>query len=39
MVFISPEERLPSTQKYGEHHLSIFGRIAGMMAMGLPLFM
>jgi ZIP family zinc transporter len=41
MVFISLDELLPSAQKYGEHHLSIYGLIAGMavMAASLLLFM
>lgn len=41
MVFISLDELLPSAQKYGEHHLSIYGLIAGMavMAVSLLLFM
>lgn len=41
MVFISLDELLPSAQKYGEHHLSIYGLISGMavMAISLLLFM
>lgn len=41
MVFISLDELLPSAQKYGEHHLSIYGLIMGMavMAISLLLFM
>jgi ZIP family zinc transporter len=41
MVFISLDELLPAAQKYGEHHLSIIGLIAGMavMAMSLLLFL
>ena len=41
MVYISIDELLPSAQKYGEHHLSIYGLIAGMalMALSLLLFM
>jgi ZIP family zinc transporter len=40
MVFISLDELLPAAEKYGEHHLSIYGTIAGMgvMAMSLLLF-
>ena len=40
MVFISLDELLPSAQKYGEHHLSIYGLVAGMgvMAVSLLLF-
>ena len=41
MVFISLDELLPAAQKYGEHHLSIYGLILGMavMALSLLLFM
>ena len=41
MVFISLDELLPSAQKYGEHHLSIYGLVVGMavMALSLLLFM
>lgn len=41
MVFISLDELLPSAREYGEHHLAIYGLIAGMavMAVSLLLFM
>lgn len=39
MVFISLDELLPSAQKYGEHHLSIYGLIAGMAIMALSLLL
>ena len=39
MVFISLDELLPSAQKYGEHHLSILGLIAGMAVMAFSLLM
>jgi ZIP family zinc transporter len=39
MVFISLDELLPSAQKYGEHHLSIYGLIAGMMVMAISLLL
>jgi ZIP family zinc transporter len=39
MVFISLDELLPSAQKYGEHHLSIIGLVAGMALMGISLFL
>ena len=41
MVYISLDELLPSAREYGEHHLSIYGLIAGMavMAISLLLFM
>lgn len=40
MVFISLDQLLPTAQKYGYHHLSIYGVIAGMalMAVSLVLF-
>jgi ZIP family zinc transporter len=38
MVFISLDELLPSAQKYGEHHVSITGLVAGMILMGVSLF-
>ena len=39
MVYISLDELLPSAEKYGKHHLSIAGLIAGMLIMALSLFM
>ena len=39
MVFISLDELLPSAQKYGEHHLSIYGLIAGMIVMAFSLLL
>lgn len=39
MVFISLDELLPSAEKYGEHHLSIYGMIAGMGLMALSLLL
>jgi ZIP family zinc transporter len=41
MVFISIDELLPSAREYGEHHISIYGFVAGMavMATSLILFM
>jgi ZIP family zinc transporter len=39
MVFISLDELLPTAQKYGEHHLSIYGLIGGMMVMALSLLL
>lgn len=41
MVFISVDELLPAAREYGEHHLSVYGLIGGMivMAMSLLLFM
>jgi len=39
MVFISLDELLPAAQKYGEHHLSIYGLISGMIVMAGSLLM
>lgn len=39
MVFISLDELLPSAQKYGEHHLSIYGLVAGMIVMAVSLLL
>jgi ZIP family zinc transporter len=39
MVFISLDELLPAAREYGEHHLSIYGMIAGMMVMALSLLL
>ena len=37
MVFISFDELLPAAREYGEHHLSIYGLIAGMIVMAISL--
>lgn len=39
MVFISLDELLPAAEEYGEHHLAIYGLIAGMAVMALSLLM
>ncbi len=39
MVFISIDELLPAAEKYGEHHLSVYGMIAGMGVMAFSLLM
>lgn len=39
MVFISLDELLPSAQEYGEHHLSIYGLVAGMVVMAVSLLL
>ncbi len=39
MVFISLDELLPAAQKYGEHHLSIYGLISGMGVMAASLLL
>ncbi|NLC45025.1 MAG: zinc transporter ZupT [Clostridiales bacterium] len=37
MVYISFDELLPTAEKYGEHHVVIYGLIAGMAVMALSL--
>ncbi|MFH2204327.1 MAG: zinc transporter ZupT [Elusimicrobiota bacterium] len=37
MVFISFDELLPAAHKYGEHHLAVYGLIAGMAVMAVSL--
>lgn len=37
MVYISLDELLPTAEKYGEHHIAIFGLISGMAVMALSL--
>lgn len=39
MVFISLDELLPSAEKYGKHHLSIIGLVAGMAIMAVSLYL
>jgi len=39
MVFISLDELLPTAEKYGEHHLSIYGLVSGMAVMAISLLM
>ena len=39
MVYISVDELLPSAEKYGEHHISISGLIAGMILMAASLLL
>lgn len=39
MVFISLDELLPAAQEFGEHHLSIYGLIAGMAIMAVSLLL
>ncbi|HHW95262.1 MAG TPA: zinc transporter ZupT [Mogibacterium sp.] len=39
MVYISLDGLLPSAREYGEHHLSIYGLIAGMAVMALSLLL
>lgn len=39
MVFISLDELLPTAREYGEHHLSIYGLIAGMLVIAVGLLL
>ena len=37
MIYISLDELLPTAEKYGEHHIAIYGLLAGMAVMALSL--
>ncbi|MGL4955754.1 MAG: zinc transporter ZupT, partial [Bacteroidales bacterium] len=37
MVYISLDELLPMSEKFGEHHLSIIGVLGGMAVMAISL--
>ncbi len=39
MVFISLDQLLPTAREYGEHHLSIYGLVAGMAVMAVSLLL
>ncbi|GAA0179391.1 zinc transporter ZupT [Clostridium sediminicola] len=39
MVFISIDELLPTAEKYGEHHIAIYGLVSGMAVMALSLLL
>ena len=39
MIYISLDELLPAAEKYGEHHLSIYGVVAGMLVMAVSLLL
>ncbi|MFH1652812.1 MAG: zinc transporter ZupT [Pseudomonadota bacterium] len=39
MVFISFDELLPAAKEYGEHHLSIYGLVSGMIVMAVSLLL
>lgn len=39
MVFISLDELLPAAEEFGEHHLSIYGLISGMVVMSVSLLL
>lgn len=39
MVYISLDELLPSAREYGEHHVAIWGLVAGMAVMAVSLLL
>ena len=39
MVFISFDELLPAAEEYGEHHISLYGLISGMVVMAISLLL
>jgi ZIP family zinc transporter len=39
MVYISLDELLPTAEKYGEHHIAIYGLITGMAVMAISLLL
>ncbi len=39
MVYISLDELLPTAEKYGEHHIAIYGLIGGMAVMAISLLL
>lgn len=39
MVYISLDELLPTAEKYGEHHIAIYGLISGMVVMAVSILM
>jgi ZIP family zinc transporter len=39
MVFISLDELLPAAHEYGEHHIAIYGLVAGMGVMAVSLIL
>ena len=39
MVFISLDQILPAARQYGEHHLAVYGMVAGMLVMALSLLL
>lgn len=39
MVYISLDELLPTAEAYGEHHISIWGMVAGMLVMAVSLLL
>lgn len=39
MVYISLDELLPAAKEYGEHHLAIYGLVAGMAVIALSVLL
>lgn len=39
MVFVSLDKLLPTAERYGEHHVAIYGLVSGMALMALTLLM
>ncbi|HSW68189.1 MAG TPA: zinc transporter ZupT [Bacteroidales bacterium] len=39
MVFISIDNLLPTAREYGEHHITVYGVVAGMAVMAMSLFL
>jgi ZIP family zinc transporter len=39
MVFIALDQLLPAAEEYGEHHISIYGMVAGMAMMAVSLLL
>jgi ZIP family zinc transporter len=39
MVFIALDQLLPAAEEYGEHHISIYGMVAGMAMMAISLLL
>lgn len=39
MVFISLDQLMPTAEKYGEHHVAVYGLVAGMALMALSLLL
>lgn len=39
MVFISLDQLMPTAEKYGEHHIAVYGLVAGMAVMAVSLLL
>lgn len=39
MVFIALDQLLPAAEQYGQHHISVYGMVAGMALMAISLLM